>query len=176
MDSNLQSRQGKIFFGLLEEAERIRLSLIVLIRSRQYIAETMPEQANAIQYLDQLIRSASVTLRDIAHELQSTPKFFRITQPQDDIKDALAALRQQDGIRFQGYRYIEPTLAGYAKEEVVIRYDPAECSLRSFLKSCSRWLDGAISMTSFPISRLRLQARLLSPRCSPAARSTTLLR
>jgi putative transposase len=33
---------------------------------------------------------------------------------------------QQDGIRFQGYRYIEPTLAGYVKEEVVIRYDPAD--------------------------------------------------
>lgn len=33
---------------------------------------------------------------------------------------------QQDGIRFQGYRYINATLAGYVKEEVVIRYDPAD--------------------------------------------------
>ncbi len=33
---------------------------------------------------------------------------------------------QQDGIRFQGYRYIEPTLAGYVKEEMLIRYDPAD--------------------------------------------------
>jgi putative transposase len=33
---------------------------------------------------------------------------------------------QQDGIRFQGYRYIDPTLAGYVKEEVMIRYDPAD--------------------------------------------------
>ena len=33
---------------------------------------------------------------------------------------------QQDGIRFQGYRYIDPTLAGYVKEEVLIRYDPAD--------------------------------------------------
>src|SRR5207237_2316717 len=33
---------------------------------------------------------------------------------------------QQDGIRFQGYRYIDPTLAGYVKEEVVIRYDPVD--------------------------------------------------
>ena len=33
---------------------------------------------------------------------------------------------QQDGIRFQGYRYIDATLAGYVKEEVVIRYDPAD--------------------------------------------------
>lgn len=33
---------------------------------------------------------------------------------------------QQDGIRFQGYRYIDPTLAGYVREDVVIRYDPAD--------------------------------------------------
>jgi putative transposase len=33
---------------------------------------------------------------------------------------------QQDGIRFQGYRYIDTTLAGYVKEDVVIRYDPAD--------------------------------------------------
>jgi putative transposase len=33
---------------------------------------------------------------------------------------------QQDGIRFQGYRFMDPTLAGYVKEEVVIRYDPVD--------------------------------------------------
>jgi putative transposase len=33
---------------------------------------------------------------------------------------------QQDGIRFQGYRYLDPTLAGYVKEDVSIRYDPAD--------------------------------------------------
>jgi putative transposase len=33
---------------------------------------------------------------------------------------------QQDGIHFQGNRYIEPTLAAFVKEEVTIRYDPAD--------------------------------------------------
>jgi len=33
---------------------------------------------------------------------------------------------QQDGIRFEGYRYIDTTLAGYVKEDVLIRYDPAD--------------------------------------------------
>lgn len=33
---------------------------------------------------------------------------------------------QQDGIRFEGYRYIDPTLAGFVKEDVLIRYDPVD--------------------------------------------------
>jgi len=33
---------------------------------------------------------------------------------------------QQDGIAFQGYRYLHPNLAAYVGEEVVIRYDPAD--------------------------------------------------
>ncbi len=32
----------------------------------------------------------------------------------------------QDGIRFQGHRYIDTTLASYVKEEVLIRYDPVD--------------------------------------------------
>jgi len=36
---------------------------------------------------------------------------------------------QQDGIRFQGQRYIDPTLAAYVKEEVLIRYDPADMAV-----------------------------------------------
>jgi putative transposase len=36
---------------------------------------------------------------------------------------------QQDGIRFQGYRYMDLTLAGYVREEVVIRYDPADLAV-----------------------------------------------
>ena len=31
----------------------------------------------------------------------------------------------QDGIRFMGLRYIDPTLAAYVGEDVVLRYDPA---------------------------------------------------
>ena len=32
----------------------------------------------------------------------------------------------QDGIRFMGMRYIDPTLAAYVGEEVVLRYDPRD--------------------------------------------------
>ncbi|MBO0778474.1 MAG: DDE-type integrase/transposase/recombinase [Ktedonobacteraceae bacterium] len=33
---------------------------------------------------------------------------------------------QQDGIRFEGYRYLDTTLAGFVKEDVLIRFDPAD--------------------------------------------------
>lgn len=36
---------------------------------------------------------------------------------------------QQDGIRFQGHRYIDTTLASYVKEDVLIRYDPADMAV-----------------------------------------------
>src|SRR6266487_698559 len=36
---------------------------------------------------------------------------------------------QQDVIRFQGQRYIDPTLAAYVKEDVLIRYDPADMAV-----------------------------------------------
>ena len=32
----------------------------------------------------------------------------------------------QDGIRFMGMRYIDPTLAAYVGEEVLLRYDPRD--------------------------------------------------
>ena len=33
---------------------------------------------------------------------------------------------QQDGLRFQSLRYIDPTLAAYVGEDVTIRYDPRD--------------------------------------------------
>jgi len=36
---------------------------------------------------------------------------------------------QRDGIRFQSYRYINPTLAAYVGETVTIRYDPRDLAV-----------------------------------------------
>jgi putative transposase len=51
---------------------------------------------------------------------------------------------QQDGIRFEGYRYMDITLAAYVKEEVVVRYDPADLAqIRIFYQD--RFLCEAVS-------------------------------
>lgn len=36
---------------------------------------------------------------------------------------------QQDGIHFQGQRYLDPTLAAYVGENVTIRYDPRDLAV-----------------------------------------------
>jgi putative transposase len=41
----------------------------------------------------------------------------------------------QDGIRFQGFRYIDPTLAAYVGERVMLRYDPRDMAeIRIFFR------------------------------------------
>ena len=43
---------------------------------------------------------------------------------------------RRDGIRFQGLRYTSPTLAGYVREAVTIRYDPRDLSeIRVFYRN-----------------------------------------
>lgn len=45
-------------------------------------------------------------------------------------------LIQRDGIRFQGLRYLDPVLADYVGESVIIRYDPTDiASIRVFYKN-----------------------------------------
>ena len=54
----------------------------------------------------------------------------------------VAKLRRvhQDGIRFQGYRYLDTTLAAYVKEEVLIRFDPADLAeIRVFHQDRFLW-------------------------------------
>lgn len=44
---------------------------------------------------------------------------------------------QQDGIHFQGLRYLDLTLAAYVGESVVIRYDPADLAeIRVYYQNC----------------------------------------
>jgi putative transposase len=100
-------------------------------------------------------RSAVLTLSDLAGEIETylireylvTPHSATGQAPQvrweaggflPNMPDSLERLDlllltvartrrvQQDGIRFMGMRYIDPTLAAYVGEEVVLRYDPRD--------------------------------------------------
>ena len=95
-DSNTQSQQGKIFSALLEEAEHIRLSLILLSRKRRHLAHNMTEQAGLAAQLDQVMQSAVQALRKIAVEVKPPSRFTSAMtiQPHPGMKEAVAALRK----------------------------------------------------------------------------------
>src|SRR5437660_2709124 len=58
-----------------------------------------------------------------------------------------------DGIRFEGFRYLDPTLAAYVGEPVIIRYDPrdmAEIRILSARFSCQQSLTAELVMNEPP--------------------------
>jgi putative transposase len=82
---------------------------------------------------------------------------------------------QQDGIRFMGMRYIDPTLAAYVGEEVLLRYDPRDMAeLRVFHNNrflcraiCQELAGGTVSLreiTEARKSRRRILRRTLQER------------
>ncbi len=95
-DTDTGSQQGKVFSALLEEAEHIRLSLILLTSSRRAMKEREPGLAHAVELLDKVLQSAAEVLRRTARELQSryTLNKTAIAQTRHPIKTALAELRQ----------------------------------------------------------------------------------
>ncbi len=95
-DSNPQSQQGQIFSALLADAEHIRLSLILLSRSQQRLAQGTTAQASVVEQLDQIMQSAAEELRKIANELKPSSTFTNspTTRPYQQMKEALTALRQ----------------------------------------------------------------------------------
>jgi uncharacterized membrane protein YccC len=97
-DSDAQSQQEKIFLELLEEAERIRLTLIVLRRLRESLKEGATGQSDIVDALDSLLQATADQLRDIANDLKITPQFIRRhrIKPLQQMKQALLALRQQE--------------------------------------------------------------------------------
>lgn len=60
------------------------------------------------------------------------------------VQHATPRLVQRDGIHFQGLRYVSPTLAGFVREAVTVRFDPRDLSeIRIFHRD--RFLCRAIS-------------------------------
>ena len=101
-DSRRESYQGNLFFGLLEEAEHIRLSLIVLTRLQHRLTQEGTIQTGGITGTDQLLQTTTDQLQVIATALKITPPrihFGKISQPDkhlQQMKDTLKALRGQE--------------------------------------------------------------------------------
>jgi hypothetical protein len=96
-DNNDQSQQGHIFMALLEEAEKMRLLLIVLRKLQSGLGERAWQKAEYGTCLDQIMQATAEELRQIAQELKSTNKTTSrtdTTDPYESMKSALSTLRK----------------------------------------------------------------------------------
>lgn len=97
LHSDTRAEKGKMFARLLDEAERLRLTLTLLARSHQRLTKEQQEEGSAGDYLDRIIRSSGDELRTIAQALKPDTHFVERSdsEPYEEIKQALAELRSQ---------------------------------------------------------------------------------
>jgi uncharacterized membrane protein YccC len=96
-DTNLQTRAGQAFYGLLEEAEHIRLTIILLKKLREKLAEKTTA-ARGLEYLDKVLQTTSDELRSIANQLKSATRFPGTHQ---ELQHSLTALCKEAPITDQ---------------------------------------------------------------------------
>ncbi|HZU03939.1 MAG TPA: FUSC family protein [Ktedonobacteraceae bacterium] len=97
-DSDTRSQREKILSGLLEEAEQIRLSLMLLARSRQNLEKSAMGQTATMEQLDQIRQATVASLQKIVNELKPASRASKLsdTRPSQHMKAALAVLRGRD--------------------------------------------------------------------------------
>ena len=115
-DTNLHTRQGKVLFGLLEEAEHIRLTIIMLTKLHENLAEQTTSTCS-LAYLERVRQATGEELRAIARNLKSTGLSPELPLPyigsrrgesssflpeaHQELKDSLTALRREAPITDQ---------------------------------------------------------------------------
>ena len=85
---------------------------------------------------------------------------------------------RQDGIRFMGMRYIDPTLAAYVGEDVVLRYDPRDVAeIRVFHRDrflcravCQELAGETVPLREIVSARKRRRRALSPDTCRSSAR------
>lgn len=96
-ESSISEREGNVLYGLLEAAERIRLYCFALQQLRKSIGRDGGRRARCVPYLDQVLEATAEELNNIADELEPRKAFVRFRKPQQQLKEALTALRQEPG-------------------------------------------------------------------------------
>jgi uncharacterized membrane protein YccC len=91
---NSQRQQGRVFYGLLEEAEHIQLELMVLMAVRKCLRADNQDRADDIQLLDRIIGVTAIALREIAYELTHTRILPGIADTYSQIERATTELRE----------------------------------------------------------------------------------
>ena len=95
-DSHPRSQKGSIFYGLLEEADHIHLTLIVLTSIRQHLLADEQQQKESIQQLERVMKASVTVLRGIAILLHPARPLVNLTASYQIIEEAMTALQQND--------------------------------------------------------------------------------
>ncbi len=93
-ESNDQSQQGKVFLALLAEAERIRLTGLILYKLRKSVIGNKEDWKRYTTYLEQITQLVAEELREIVRELKLVDKDSRHIKSYKELKDTLSALQQ----------------------------------------------------------------------------------
>jgi uncharacterized membrane protein YccC len=93
--NNTRSARDLIFLSLLDEAEHVRMSILLLRRWQRQLLQQ--KQTQHSELLNQLLLAAAGQLEDIARHLQQPLLLVQIIQPYRSFRHALAALRRQSG-------------------------------------------------------------------------------
>ena len=128
--------RGKIerFFGT------INTELLATLPGHITEGDPWPTPKLSLADLDSALEAFVATYNDRTHsELGTSPRSAwiadgwlpRMPESLEDLDRLLLTVAKtrvvrRDGIRFQGLRYVSPTLAGYVGRSVVIRYDPRD--------------------------------------------------
>ena len=94
--SDTRSEKGNMFARLLDEAERLRLTLTILASGCQQLSKGQQEERSASDYLGRIIRASADELRMIAQALQPAPRAmeYSSSRSEEAIKQSLAELRR----------------------------------------------------------------------------------
>jgi uncharacterized membrane protein YccC len=96
LHSNTHTEQGKMFARLLEEAERLRLTLTILARSSEQLTKGQQQEGSASDHLRRIMHASADELRSIAQALHPSRRFIEASSPgpEEAIQQSLAELRR----------------------------------------------------------------------------------
>lgn len=94
-DSNLDTPRGKALANLFNRAEHIRLDLILLSQILHYHISHKDEFATSLEPLQQVFQAVAAILQAIADSLHTSRLTTSLTEPRQQLEQAIALLRQQ---------------------------------------------------------------------------------
>ncbi len=96
LHSDTRAEKGQMFARLLDEAERLRLTLTILASSAQQLTKGQQAEGSASDSLGRIMRASADELRTIVQALQPSLRFIEASspEPEEAIQQALAELRR----------------------------------------------------------------------------------